>query len=267
MVDTVVIKSTPQEAPEDHDQKMVDLVDKANTPAPSEQPEGTQPAEERPEWLPEKFKSAADMAKAYAELETKLGGTPKAEAPAAETPPDVVDATIADAEKALAPKGLNLQDFNAEFAQNGALSGESYEKLEKAGYDKALVDQFIEGQKARASQFQDEIMVEVGGDARYSEMVTWAKANLNASQIDAYNLAVGSGNPDQAKLAALGLNAQYTKAVGSEPQRLLGGGKASSAEAFESTAQVTEAMRDPRYKTDPAYRSKVQAKLSASNVF
>ena len=29
--------------------------------------------ESRPEWLPEKFKNAEDMAKAYGELESKLG--------------------------------------------------------------------------------------------------------------------------------------------------------------------------------------------------
>lgn len=32
------------------------------------------PAEERPEWLPEKYKTGEDLAKAYKELETKLGG-------------------------------------------------------------------------------------------------------------------------------------------------------------------------------------------------
>lgn len=265
MVDTVVIQSTPQEAPEDHDQKMMDLVDKTNAPLPLEGAEGT-PPEDRPEWLPEKFKSAEDMAKAYSELEAKLGQKPAAEAPKTpEVPP--VDATVEDAEKALAPKGLNLQDFNAEFAQKGELSTESYEKLAAAGYDKAIVDQFIEGQKARASQFEGEIMGEVGGADRYTEMVTWAKANMTPAEVDAYNSAVGSGKPESAKLAVAGLNARFTNAVGVEPQRMLGGQKASTSESFESTAQVTEAMKDPRYKNDPAYRAKVQAKLASSSVF
>jgi hypothetical protein len=263
MVDTVVIQSTPQGAPADHDQKMMDKVDAANAPLPVEGTEGTPPSD-RPEWLPEKFKSPEDMAKAYSELESKLGQKPTE--PPADTPPPA-DATIEDAEKALAPKGLNLQDFNAEFAEKGELSSDSYEKLAKAGYDKALVDQFIEGQKARAVQFETEIQSEVGGTDRYMEMVTWAKVNLTPAEIDAYNLAVGSGKPEQAKLAALGLNAKFTQAVGNEPQRTIGGQKATSSEGFESTAQVTEAMKDPRYKSDPAYRAKVQAKLASSSVF
>lgn len=265
MVDTVVIQSTPQGAPADHDQKMMDKVDAANAPLPVEGTEGTPPSD-RPEWLPEKFKSPEDMAKAYSELESKLGQKP-VEATPPKTDVDPAAATQADVEKALAPAGLNLQDFNAEFAEKGELSSDSYEKLAKAGYDKALVDQFIEGQKARAVQFETEIQSEVGGTDRYMEMVTWAKVNLTPAEIDAYNLAVGSGKPEQAKLAALGLNAKFTQAVGNEPQRQIGGQKATSSEGFESTAQVTEAMKDPRYKNDPAYRAKVQAKLASSSVF
>lgn len=63
-----------------------------------------------------------------------------------------------------------------------------------------------------------------------------------------------------------GLNAQYRSAIGSEPN-LIGGGKAAAADVFESTSQVTEAMSDKRYRSDPAYRARVQAKLLRSNVF
>ena len=261
MVDSVVIKSTPQEAPVDHDQKMMDKVDAANTPIPAEGPEDTPPVD-RPQWLPEKFKSAEDMAKAYSELEAKLGA-PKAPVEAPVVSP--AEATAAEVEKALEPSGLNLQDFNAEFAQKGELSTESYDKLAKAGYDKALVDQFIEGQKARASQFDGSIKDEVGGGEAYNTMVEWAKANLSPGEIDAYNTAVGSGKADSAKLAALGLKAKYDKANGSDPQRLLGGQASGSADVFESMAQVTAAMKDTRYKEDPAYRAKVQSKLGRSN--
>lgn len=268
MVDTVVIQSTPPETPEDHEQKMVAKVDAANATPPDEGTVGTPPAEDRPQWLPEKFKSPEDMAKAYAELEAKLG-QPKKDEPGdkpAETP-DPATATPEDAEKALTDKGLNLQDFSQEYAQKGELSSESYEKLAKAGYSKELVDQFIEGQMARAAQFESSIKNEVGGNDAYVEMVTWAKANLTPAEIDAYNAAVSSGNPQQAKLAAMGLRAQYEKANGSDPKRLLGGtNAAASSDVFESVAQLKEAMKDPRYKNDPAYRAKVQEKLGRSNV-
>ena len=75
MVDTVVITSENPGAPEGHDQKMIDLVDKsAEIPSDNLDVDPQASSESRPEWLPEKFKSPEDMAKAYAELEGKLGG-------------------------------------------------------------------------------------------------------------------------------------------------------------------------------------------------
>lgn len=261
MVDTVVIQSTPPATPGDHDQKMIDKVDAASNP-PVEGTEGT-PPEDRPQWLPEKFKSPEDMAKAYSELEAKLGQAKPADPPAADpaAPPP------ADPEAALADKGLDLQDFSSEFAQKGELSAESYEKLAKAGYSRQIVDQYIEGQRAVAARFETDIMSEVGGAEKYSAITAWAKANLTPQEIAAYNTAVSSGNADQAKLAALGLGAKFERANGSDPQRLLGGqGAGSAGDVFESMAQVTAAMKNPLYKNDPAFRAKIQAKLSRSNV-
>lgn len=266
MVDTVVISSTPPVTPEDHDQKMIAKVDAASANTPLEGTEGTPPAEDRPQWLPEKFKSPEEMAKAYAALESKLSGGKPTDPPAADpsTPPAEVPA---DPNAALADKGLQLSTFSDEFAQTGELSADSYEKLQKAGFDKNLVDQYIAGQQALATRFEADIKAEVGGDETYVAMTAWAKANMTPAEIAAYNNAVSSGNPDQAKLAALGLSSKYQKAVGSDPQRLLGGqGTNSSGEVFESMAQVTAAMRDPLYKTDSAFRAKVQAKLSRSSV-
>lgn len=261
MVDTVVIQSTPPATPGDHDQKMIDKVDAASNP-PVEGTEGT-PPEDRPQWLPEKFKSPEDMAKAYSELEAKLGQAKPADPPAA----DPAAPSPADPEAALADKGLDLQDFSSEFAQKGELSAESYEKLAKAGYSRQIVDQYIEGQRAVAARFETDIMSEVGGAEKYSAITAWAKANLTPQEIAAYNTAVSSGNADQAKLAALGLGAKFERANGSDPQRLLGGqGAGSAGDVFESMAQVTAAMKDPLYKNDPAFRAKIQAKLSRSNV-
>lgn len=268
MVDTVVITSEPtDQAPEGHDQKMVEAVDKA-AEIPTD--DLVTPANDRPDWLPEKFKTPEDMAKAYQNLESKLGSgnkeEPNAEPKSAEAikPEDV---TTENAESQLSKVGLDLDEFSAEFASKGELSPESYDKLQKAGFDKNLVNDYIEGQRARAAQFESGIKAEVGGDEKFNEMVNWAKANMSESEISAYNKAVGSANPDTAKLAVLGLSAKFNAANGSEPQRTLGGNRTSGSDVFESTAQVTEAMKDPRYKNDPAFRASVQSKLARSNVF
>ena len=55
----------------------------AENPVVEEQPIPS--SSERPEWLPEKFNSAEDMAKAYAELETKQSSGSEEEAETSES--------------------------------------------------------------------------------------------------------------------------------------------------------------------------------------
>jgi hypothetical protein len=265
MTDSIVINSpSTSEEPEGHEQAMVDLVDKS-AESPVEEPTAGAPEEaERPSWLPEKFKSAEDMAKAYGELETKMGAKPVQGEVTPETPSEVTEA----ATEALATKGLDLQEFSTEFGTTGELSAKSYERLEAAGYPQDIVNEYIEGQKARASQFENSIKNEIGGETKYAEVSQWASSTLTAGELDAYNKAVTSGSLDQAKLAVNGLANRYTNENGSDPKRTIGGtSKASSEETYKSTAQLTQAMRDPRYKTDAAYRASVQNKLANSNVF
>lgn len=265
-VDTVVITSQPAQAPEGHDQAMIDLVDKSSAPPAGDEPLATTgDPQDRPEWLPEKFKSPEDMAKAYAELESKLGA-PKASDSTPTLDPAV--ATPDDAQNALSQKGLDLTEFSKEFSDKGELSPESYEKLSKSGFDKNLVDQYIQGQRALAENYASTIKAEAGGDEKYSEIVQWAKVNMTPSEIEAFNKAVDSGNQDQARLAVKGLKATFEKSNGREPNLLSGGVKGGSeGDTFESTAQLTKAMADPRYREDPAYRAKVQAKLGRSSLF
>lgn len=261
-VDTVVIKTQATGEPEGHTEKMVALVDGASTPEVA--PEITS---ERPSWLPEEFATAEDFAKAYAELKS---GTP---AKPAETTKEGEKQSLeiskepeADPAKALEAKGLDLSEFSQEFAANGSLSDESYVKLEAAGYPRNVVDTYVAGQQALAAQFETSVVSEVGGAEKYSQIVQWAKANLEPAEIDAYNAAVSSGNLAQAKLAVAGLNAKFTQSVGKEPTLSSGRTAPATEDIFQSEAQLIKAMSDPRYRTDKAYRAQVTAKLARSPI-
>ena len=264
MAESIVI-TTPEttgDAPADHNQKMIDKANGVVTPADEITPTG-----DRPAWLPEKFKSPEDMAKAYAALEGKLGGQsndPPADAPADPTAEPAIpdDKTVTDA---LAKDGLSLDEFSAEFNKSGALSEESYAKLLAAGYDKGLVDNYISGQQARASLYEAELKGVAGGTDSYDKMVTWAKATMTAAEIDAYNASVSSSSPDAAKLAISGLKARYEAVNGREPSFVKGTPASATTDAFASRHEITAAMKDPRYAKDPAYRQQVISKLNRSN--
>lgn len=213
-------------------------------------------AEERPEWLPEKFESASDLAKAYSELESRMGSQ---ESPESEEVTEDVDASDREA--------LTMDDirpFSEEFAEKGELGEESYQKLDELGFPRELVDNYIQGMAAYSQQQSTQMMAAVGGEESYNQMTDWASKNLSEAEINAYNSIMDSGDPSQIDIAVRGMHARF-KANDTEPS-LIQGDTVNVNNGFNSTAEVTAAINDPRYRKDPAYRKEVQQKIQMSKV-
>jgi hypothetical protein len=240
----------------------------------SQAAESTNETPERPEWLPEKFDNPEDMAKAYADLERKLhsGGSSKTDesSEASETEeegkPLDSELTIDESEQTVeTPDGtkIDLSDFYKEFSETGQISDDSYQKLEEMGFDRSVVDTYVEGQKALVAQRESQVMEAVGGQDQYQAMLEWAKANLSAEEKQAFNRAV-SQDVHTAKIAVRGLEAQYTAANGREGRMAAGSSSNRSGEVYESNAQFIKDLQSSEYQTDPAFRQKVDKKLEAS---
>ena len=223
--------------------------------------------DERPEWLPEKFKNAEDLSKAYSELEKKLStdkqvtDNPKEEVEESKTDLSIPKATE---EKA----GVSTLDkFYSEYSENGSLTEDSYTELAKQGLNKDLVDTYIAGQKAIAENQSASIFDTVGGKDKYQELMTWAGENLSESDVASYNSITDTGSVDQIKFAVQGLMAQAGMNKAKQPDLFQGDVNVQNTKSFNSLAQVTEAINDPRYTTDPVYRKEVEDKIDKSNVF
>ena len=213
-------------------------------------------AEERPEWLPEKFESASDLAKAYSELESRMGSQ---ESPESQEVTEDVDASDREA--------LTMDDirpFSEEFAEKGELGEESYRKLDELGFPRELVDNYIQGMAAYSQQQSTQMMAAVGGEESYNQMTEWASKSLSENEINAYNAIMDSGDPSQIDIAVRGMHARF-KANDTEPS-LIQGDTVNVNNGFNSTAEVTAAINDPRYRKDPAYRKEVQQKIQMSKV-
>ena len=215
---------------------------------------------ERPAWLPEKFKTPEELAKSYGELEKKLGGKTPPETPAPEKgkAPEVT------------PTELDMAPFAEEFAKDGKLSADSLSKLKAAGISEKMANQYIAGQQALAEQITREVTAAAGGEEALKAAMEWANANMGENDKRAFNAATASGDLAAAKLAIQGLVAEYTRATGADPSFITNGEERSTAGSFPpfaSQAEVTEAMSDKRYKTDPAYRKKVEQRLANTNMF
>lgn len=226
---------------------------------------GEEEEAERPEWLPEKFKTPEDMAKAYSELEKKNSageGEEPANEPANEGDREADEA----AEQAVEAAGLDMDALSAEYETGGKLSDESMAKLKAQGITEDMVSMYISGVQAQAEAAKSELLGTVGSEEAYSEMISWASDTLSEADIDAYNGALETGNPGVIKMAVENLHMKYVAANGSEPKVELAGKPAGqSLSVYTSVQEVTKDMNNPEYARDPDFRKKVEEKIARSN--
>jgi len=212
--------------------------------------------EARPNWLPEKFKSAEELAKAYSELEKKMS------APQEEQTSEPVEEAVEQ------PQDMQqLDKYYDEFIEKNELSEKSYEELDALGLPRDLVDGYIAGQKALADNDVSEVQNVVGGQDNYAQLLDWSSKNLSQSEKDAFNNTIDNGSTEQVKMAVQGLMGRAGMTADNPQQNLFEGSvDNTNTDVFGSVAQVTDAMNDPRYQKDPAYRKEVEDKLARSSV-
>lgn len=229
--------------------------------------------EHRPSWLPEKFKSAEQMAEAYSALESKLGSQgaepaeqpteePAAE-PAAETPPqEGLEIQTPEQEPAESQDAF-LVKYENEFAEHGKLSDGSYEELAKHGLSRRHVDAYIAGIQATQKAEESRVYDAVGGQENFAAMSAWAAENMPEGEIKRLNEMFSSGG-DDATLAARALVAAYQGAGQKRPSLVEADSMPSgSADGmYESYRQLMRDIGSPEYKEDPAFRKRVEDKLT-----
>ncbi len=219
-------------------------------PAPEAKKE-EQPAAERPAWLPDKFKSAEDMAKAYKELEQKQGKAPES----------------SSEQGKVEQSGVNMSTAQDEFEKDGKLSDATYKSLAAKGLSREIVDGYLAGQKAIATQTRSEFVAIAGSEEQLTAVLEWAKTGLSKEEITAYDSAVRDGHVATAKMLFQNIQSRFTAANGADPKLVTGSNVPGTpgVQPYESWAQVTADMSKREYKEDPAFRKKVEARLAKSN--
>ena len=233
-----------------------------------------------------KYKDAQELEKAYIELQKKIGqGQPEAEEPQQEEATDedtsgyLEDGSV-DYETVAEDYGENLssifQDNGIDpyemgnfYDENGGLADEHYAQLEQAGFNREVVDQFLGQQNEAVDLSQDQVNTikeSVGGEETYQEMITWAANNLSEDYIQGFDSLVESGNGPAIQMAVAGLQQLFEANMGKDGTMLQGKAPTQGGSVFRSQAELVQAMADPRYDNDPAYRQDVIEKLERSNV-
>ena len=211
-----------------------------------------------------KYKDAQELEKAYIKLQGKLG-EPKEEKEdtsqeleikkeeeeeTKETDSDFLDRLWDEAQDKVSDE--TLQELSEMSSQDLAQMHLKYRS---------------ENQKVVITEKQVGQLKDVAGGAeKYTEMIGWAENNLQKEEINMYDAVMEKGDPLACYFAVQALKYRFDDASGVEGKMLTGKAPSSGGDTYKSQAQVVEAMSDPKYDNDPAYRREVMNKLERSDV-
>ena len=214
-----------------------------------------------------KYENAEQLEKAYIELEKKLGSQEKTEEkPEAkeekveekpEEKPNILEQLWTEAESGEKFKEETLKELTNMKASDLAEMHLKYRQ-----------EVTRNGTAPRELSERDitELKGVVGGSENYNNMMQWANQNLKEGEIKMYDKVMELGNPLAAYFAVQALAYRYQDSSGKDGQMITGKAPSPAGDVYKSQAQVVQAMGDPRYDNDPAYRQEVQQKLERSNI-
>ena len=219
-----------------------------------------------------KYKNAEDLESAYLELQKKLGSDDE------ESEEDYEGEGEGDYEEVpdASPAVSLIEEASAEYyANDGELTPETIEKFSGMS-SQDLVNAYIEIQRNNPQAQTESVELSdssvnaiqnaAGGEQAYEQLTSWAADNLPDQEIDAFDNLIDTGNVEAIKMGLTALQSKYNEANGYEGRMLQGKRPSSSGEVFRSQAELVEAMGDPRYENDPAYRQDVINKLDNSDL-
>lgn len=182
----------------------------------------------------------------------------------------IAEANEGEQQQLLAGKFDSPQSLEQAYLELQKKLGESREEEPEADEPDEEPEEEEEQEEATEGQLTEDqaqqLYTMVGGEKAYQSMLEWAGQTLSNEEIEMYDSVMGDGNANSIYFAVQALANKYSEAVGSEGQLLTGRGAAESNAVFRSQSELVQAMNDPRYDNDPAYRSDVMAKLENSDL-
>lgn len=189
---------------------------------------------ERPIWLPDKFKTVADMSKSYSELEKRVG-----------TAPDKYDFSKS---RYLDPEYAPFQELQS-VAKEKRVPQEVLDKMIES------VDKYID---KHSTDFGEELK-KLGDNAqeRVTTLDNWAKANLSQEGYEALSDSITSAASIKA------LEELRGKIMSNVPQIPGNNGSIAGQTSLEDI-KMELSTNLQKYKTDNAYRADIQRRLEVA---
>ena len=219
---------------------------------------GEQLQQEEQQLLAGKYESAEQLEQAYLELQQKFGSNTETEqAPTEEPSEDNTEPDI-DLMEAL------WQQSQSEYDEDTL---EALRNADPADIAQAYLDYRSENQAHELTSEETEGLYDVvGGQEQYTNMLRWAADNCDEQTIQMYDAVMAKGDLESCFFAVQAMAFRMAEMEGRTPDDFLSGRTpVQTADVFRSQAEVVEAMNDPRYDRDPAYRQDIMNKLERSS--
>ena len=182
----------------------------------------------------------------------------------------------------MADNGVDWNILAERFFRLGELDSADAEALNKAGVSTGLVSSWLgaradlheeelqaqaqgQGEEVKELSDSDKVLLanRYGGADKVRQLSTWATKHYPPERIQAYNAVAATGNRTAIEFMLDKLKADYQGSLNTEGTRVQG--KAVSTEGvLRTSAEIQKAMRDPRYRNDPAYKESVRRRIVAN---
>jgi hypothetical protein len=190
---------------------------------------------DRPEWFKEKYKSVADQAKAYAELEKRFGGfTGAPEGDYELTLPEEVEGEFDMEDPRLS--------WFMETAKESNMSQDTFNRL---------LHGWIQHEVGQETVNAEQELQALGANAqsRLKNLGDWGRANLDPQQFDAMR-----------QLATTAAGVQVLEAIVSKTREAKMPSGNETIKVGTTEQELREMVADPRYQSSAAYRKEVERK-------
>ena len=237
---------------------------------------GEQLEEAQESMLAGKYKDAQELEKAYIALEKKMG-----EKSGQDSQEESSDEPQAEEKSDKEPTDSDgdftfLDDFYDQASSDkGDIEQELLDKISGMS-TRDMAQQFLQWRADAETKYQPipdmseqnvkELKGVVGGEQNYANMLQWAQSNLSKQEIDMFDSVMGRGDVASAFFAINSLAQRYQDKVGYDGKMLTGTAPKGGTDTFRSQPELVQAMSDPRYDNDPAYRMDVMEKLARSDM-
>tara|TARA_R100000808_G_C2128091_1_gene137900 strand:+ start:394 stop:1185 length:792 start_codon:yes stop_codon:yes gene_type:complete len=178
------------------------------------------------------------------------------------------DKPVDGTEKPPQENTVNWEEISKSIAESKSLNEDHVKQLQEFGIPEDIVNSYVDLLGVSQEFAQQRTIEYAGGEDNLNSMFKWATDNLAEEEVKGYNEILDSSNwrmaIDSLRVAS-GIGAEGSKSNKQNPTLVEGTNQINSSSAFASKEQMIEAMKNPKYKQDPAYRNQVRQKITQSN--